>query len=178
MTMSFRNSALLLLLLFLVLFFPKLALTSYDTNDFRLLSELLVTFTVAVTLYIRTMSMEKKLIIKTAELTDTLLLLKESDDKIKTLLVNLNVGVAVFSPQGELLLCNRKFIELESEVKLYNMSIHDTPTNLYNRNYFEHKLDEYLNKNTSGMVHQTSYTFQIGYSNIMSGGMVMAIPSS
>lgn len=39
----------------------------------------------------------------------------------------------------------------ESEVKLYNMSIHDTPTNLYNRNYFDHTLDKYQNTDTSGM---------------------------
>ncbi|KJR49075.1 Adenylate/guanylate cyclase [Desulfosporosinus sp. I2] len=118
MRISFKNLALLLLLLFLVLFFPKPALASYDPNAFKLLSELLITFTVAVTLHILNTSKEKKLICMTAELAETRLKLKESDDKIKTLLVNLNVGVALFSPKGEFLLCNRKFIELGSPKNL------------------------------------------------------------
>ena len=119
MRMSFKKSVLLLLFLFMVLLFPRPALAaSYDPNAFKLLSELLMTFTVAVTLYILNTSQEKKLLCMTAELAETRLKLKECEDKIKTLLGNLNVGVALFSPQGELLLCNRKFIELGSPKNL------------------------------------------------------------
>ena len=39
----------------------------------------------------------------------------------------------------------------KSEVRLYNMSIHDASTGLYNRNYFEHKLDKYRNEDTIGV---------------------------
>lgn len=114
MTISLKNLALLLLPLFLVLFFPKLTHSNTDANGFKLLIALLITFAVAVTLYIRNMSIEKKVIRKTVELSDTAVKLKESEDKLNTFLINLNVGIAVFSPKGELLICNRKFIELGS----------------------------------------------------------------
>jgi len=118
MTMSFRNLALLLFPLILVLLYPKLAHSTFESNGFKLLIALLITITVSVALYIRNMGIEKEVICKTAELTDTLVKLKESEDKLNTLLVNLNVGIAVFSPKGELLLCNRKFIELGSPKNL------------------------------------------------------------
>lgn len=138
MRISFKNLALLLLLLFLVLFFPKPALASYDPNAFKLLSELLITFTVAVTLHILNTSKEKKLICMTAELAETRLKLKESDDKIKTLLVNLNVGVALFSPKGEFLLCNRKFIELGSPKNLADKGEHLVEQSLKKQSLIEH----------------------------------------
>jgi len=53
-------------------------------------------------------------------LTDTLDKLKDSEEIIKDLLVNLHVGVAVFSPKGEMLISNRKFFELISDKKLLN----------------------------------------------------------
>lgn len=59
------------------------------------------------------LSLEKKVETKTAELTDRLIL-KESEEKIKNLLVNLHVGVAVFSSKGRIVVCNRKFFELGS----------------------------------------------------------------
>ncbi|KJS48763.1 hypothetical protein [Desulfosporosinus sp. BICA1-9] len=114
MTMSLRNFALLLIPLLLAHFFPKLALSNSNANVFKLLIVSLVIFTIVVTLYIRNLSIEKEVIFKTAELTDTLAKLRESEAKMKTLLVNLNVGIAVFSPKGEMLVCNRKFIELGS----------------------------------------------------------------
>ena len=39
----------------------------------------------------------------------------------------------------------------ESEAKLYNMGIHDVTTGLYNRNYFEHTLDNYRNEASTGI---------------------------
>lgn len=39
----------------------------------------------------------------------------------------------------------------KAEIELYNMSIHDTSTGLYNRNYFEHVLDKYRNEDTTGV---------------------------
>src|SRR5665648_742122 len=39
----------------------------------------------------------------------------------------------------------------KSEVRLYNMSIHDATTGLYNRNYFERELDKYRNEATTGI---------------------------
>lgn len=38
--------------------------------------------------------------------------LKESEEKIRILLVNLNVGIAVFSAVGDLIECNQRFLEL------------------------------------------------------------------
>lgn len=73
---------------------------------------LLISVTVTVILFIRNLSLNKNVKTKTAELTDMLVKFKEREEIIKTLLVNLNVGIAVFSPVGELLVCNRKFFEL------------------------------------------------------------------
>jgi len=39
----------------------------------------------------------------------------------------------------------------KTETRLYNMSIRDTQTGIYNRNYFEHKLDKYNNEETTGV---------------------------
>ena len=39
----------------------------------------------------------------------------------------------------------------KTESKLYNMSIHDVLTGIYNRNYFEHGLDKYNNKDLTGI---------------------------
>ena len=39
----------------------------------------------------------------------------------------------------------------KTETRLYNMSIRDTQTGIYNRNYFEHKLDKYNNEETIGV---------------------------
>ena len=64
MTISIRNFALLLLPLLLVLFFPKLAHSNTDSNGFKLLIALLITIAVTVTLYIRNLSIEKKVIRK------------------------------------------------------------------------------------------------------------------
>lgn len=226
-----------------------------------LLITLLITIFVAVILFIHNLRLEKKVKSKTAKLTDTLIKLKENEEKIKNFLVNLHVGVAVFSAKGEVLISNRKFFELggaqnqqdkgkplieqsiveqsfiehpnklpleeiiehyinedgqkltmkefpifkvistgkpsrdqiigitnpdngnvkwilgdhepgfdesgklskiivtlidvtarkNAEDKLYNMSIHDTSTGLYNRNYFEGILDKYNNKDTTGV---------------------------
>lgn len=121
MTLSFRNLALLVMPL---LFFPlsnNIYLHS-DPKGFTWLIALLITFTTAVTLYTRNKTVEKKVVCKAKELTNTLKKLTDSEDKLKTLLVNLNVGIAVFSPQGELQLCNRKFIELGSPFNLDEVS--------------------------------------------------------
>lgn len=114
MAKSMKNFTLLLLPLFLVLWFAKLAHPNNQIVPIKLAIALLITFILAVICQFRTMSIEKKVKSKTQELENTLERLKDSEDQLKTLLVNLNVGIAVFSPQGELVLCNRKFIELGS----------------------------------------------------------------
>lgn len=114
MTMSFRNLALLSLPLCIILFLAKPPHTSSEGIGFQLLIALLIASLIALTLFMQNLIIEKKAFAKTTELKAALLKLKESEDKIQTLLVNLNVGIAVFSSKGELQLCNRKFIELGS----------------------------------------------------------------
>jgi len=115
MTLSFRNIFLFLLIpLFLALVFSQKAIENPNTNGFTLLIALLITVSVAVILFMQNLSLEKKVKTKTTELTDTHIKLIESEEKIKNLLVDLHVGVAVISPKGEMLLCNRKFLELAS----------------------------------------------------------------
>jgi len=72
-----------------------------------------MTVSMAIFLFIlQNLSLEKKVKAKTLELTDTLVQLKENEEKVNKLLINLHVGVAVFSPEGNIMLCNRQFLEL------------------------------------------------------------------
>lgn len=121
MTKSIRNIFLFWIPLFLILVFSQKVIVNLNANEFTLLSALLLTTSVAVILFMQNLSLQKKLKTKTAELTDTFDKLKESDEKIKNLLVNLQVGVAVFSPEGEMLVSNRKFIELASPINLQDI---------------------------------------------------------
>ena len=73
---------------------------------------LLITAFVVVILYMQNLSLKKILKARGVGHSDALVKLKESEDKIQTLLVQLHVGVAVFSSEGAMLVCNRKFLEL------------------------------------------------------------------
>ncbi|EGW41535.1 HD domain-containing phosphohydrolase [Desulfosporosinus sp. OT] len=119
MTKSIRNIFQLFWIpLFLFYVFSQKAIVNHNVNEFTLLSALLLTASVAVILFVQYLSLQKKLKTKTIELTDTFDKLEDSDEKIETLLVNLHVGVAVFSPEGEMLVSNRKFFELASPINL------------------------------------------------------------
>jgi len=115
---------------------------------------LLFTISVAVILYMQNLSLEKKMKTTTTELAETHVKLKESDGKIKSLLVNLHVGVAVFSPKGELLVCNRKFFELGSAKNLEYLEKPLTEQALIKQSLIEHPpkvsleavIEHYLNE--------------------------------
>jgi len=101
-----------------VFVFSQKAIVNPKNSGYILLIALLITVSIAVILLMQNLSLVKNVKTKTVELTDTLVKLKASEEKVRTLLVNLHVGVAVFSPTGELLVCNRKFFELGSSKNL------------------------------------------------------------
>lgn len=67
-----------------------------------------LTISVIVILIAQNLSLLKKVKIKTTELTNKHVNIKKRREENKKLLVNLHVGVAMFSPKGELLISNKK----------------------------------------------------------------------
>ncbi len=110
---SFKNIFLFFCaLLFFVYIFSKFVLSPI-MNGFTLLIALLMTISIAIFLFVfQNLSLEKKVKAKTLELAEALVQLKENEEKVNKLLINLHVGVAVFSPEGNIMLCNRQFLEL------------------------------------------------------------------
>ncbi|ODA41215.1 Adenylate/guanylate cyclase [Desulfosporosinus sp. BG] len=95
-----------------------------------MLGTLLLTASVAVILFMQNLGLQKKLKTKT---TDSFDKLEDCDEKIETLLVNLHVGVAVFSPEGEMLVSNRKFFELASPI-----NFEDKPQSVMKQSLIDH----------------------------------------
>ncbi|MDR3584640.1 MAG: diguanylate cyclase [Desulfosporosinus sp.] len=98
----------------------------------------LITVILAVILFIQNLSLKRKAKTKTAELTGALDKPKESEEIIKNLLVNLHVGVAVFSSEGDLLVCNRKFLELGSAEDLQKKGLPFIERSLSEQSLIEH----------------------------------------
>ena len=82
--------------------------------------------------------LEKNAKTKTTKLAEALDTIKKSEEKIQTLLVKLHVGVAVFSPEGEVLVCNRKFLELVSSKDLRDKGQHFIEQSLAEQSLIEH----------------------------------------
>lgn len=78
---------------------------------------------IIILLLIWNLVLGKKVTATTGELTDALAQLRNSEERIRVLLVNLNVGIAVFSSEGDLVECNKRFFELGSGPNLSGLGL-------------------------------------------------------
>lgn len=67
---------------------------------------------IIILLIILNRTLKKKVMSKTGELTDAMSKLKASEERYKELLINLNVGIAVFSNSGKIVISNNEFKQL------------------------------------------------------------------